>query len=345
MKLLIIGGTTFIGQHMVDTALARGHEVTLFNRGLTNPDLFPNIEHLHGDRSSADDLQRAFNGRKWDAVIDNCGYVPRFVRMSAEALTNKVEHYVFTSTISVYSSNAIPQMDESGPLFTLDDPTVEEISGGNYGGLKVLCEQAVDEAMQGRSIHVRAGMIVGPRDYMNRFPYWVRRIAEGGEVLAPGNPDAPVQVIDARDLAEFTIDMAEQRKRSAFNATGPDYRLTMRDLLETCRTVASSDVAFTWVSDEFLLANEINPVDGLPYWMPASDAFKDDQEAFNINCDKAIDAGLQFRPLLETVRDTLNWLHEGQAAHIAKRAVSIQSGISREREAELLQAWHESAGH
>jgi 2'-hydroxyisoflavone reductase len=345
MKLLIIGGTTFIGQHMTETALARGHEVTLFNRGQTNPHLFPNVEKLHGDRSSDDDLQRAFNGRTWDAVIDNSGYIPRHVRMSAKLLADKVEHYAFTSTISVYSSSKIPQMDESGPLHILPDPTVEDISGGNYGGLKVLCEQAVEAAMPGRAIHIRAGMIVGPRDYMNRFPYWVRRIAEGGEVLAPGNPDAPVQVIDARDQAEWTVDMCEQRVSGVFNATGPAYRLTMRDLLETCRTAANSDATFTWASDEFLLANEVAPVDGLPYWLPNTDEFKDEQEIFNISCSKAIAAGLTFRPLLDTARDTLEWLRAGQSAHIAKRAVSIQSGISREREAELLQAWHESTEH
>src|SRR5262249_24652740 len=153
-----------------------------------------------------------------------------------------------------------------------------------------------------------------------------------------------VQVIDARDQAEWTVSMAEQRTNGIFNVTGPAYRLTMRDLLETCRTAANSDASFTWVSDEFLLANEINPVDGLPYWIPDTDAFADDQQAFTINCDKAIAAGLTFRPLLDTVRDTLNWLREGQAAHIAKRAVSIQSGITRERETELLQKWHESTG-
>lgn len=345
MKLLILGGTTFIGQHMVETALARGHQVTLFNRGQTNPHLFPNVEQLHGDRGSPDDLQRAFNGRTWDAVIDNCGYIPRHVRMSAEALTDKVKHYAFTSTISVYSSSKIPQMDERGPVHTLADPTVETVTGETYGGLKVLCERAVDVLFPARAIHIRAGMIVGPHDYMNRFPYWVRRIAEGGTVLAPGKPDAPVQIIDARDQAKWTVDMCEGRVSGTFNVTGPAYRLTMRDLLETCREAASSDAAFTWVSDEFLLANEVAPIEGLPFWLPNTDDFKDEQEIFTINCSKAIAAGLTFRPLLDTARDTLHWLREDPTAPIAKRATRTQSGISREREAELLQMWHESTGH
>ena len=189
MNLLILGGTVFLGRHLVEAALARGHAVTLFNRGQHNPDLFPEVERLRGDRDG--DLQ-ALEGRRWDAVVDTCGYVPRVVRASAEMLAPNVDHYTFISSISVYADTSKPGIDEQAPVGTLDDPTTEEVTGESYGPLKALCEQAAEAAMPGRVLNIRPGLIVGPHDPTDRFTYWVRRVAEGGEVLAPGNPHAPV---------------------------------------------------------------------------------------------------------------------------------------------------------
>src|SRR5688572_29497367 len=197
MRLLVLGGTKFLGRAVVEAAVARGHEPTLFHRGLTNPGLFPDLEHLRGDRDGG---LAALQGRTWDAVIDPSGYVPRIVRASAELLADAVEHYTFISSISVYPSFPTPGMDESSPVGTLEDPTVEDVPA-HYGPLKALCEQAAEAAMPGRVFHVRAGLIVGPNDPSDRFTYWPVRVAKGGDVLAPGSPERPVQIIDVRDLA------------------------------------------------------------------------------------------------------------------------------------------------
>lgn len=227
MKLLIIGGTRFLGRAIVDAALAGGYEITLFNRGQTNPDLYANLETLVGDRDGGLDV---LQGRRWDAVVDTCGYVPRLVRDSARLLADAVEHYTFISTISVYGQFDIVGMDENGPLGTIEDETVEEINGDTYGPLKVLCEKEATAAMEGRALHVRSGLIVGPHDVSDRFSYWPFRVAQRGEVLAPGNPEAPVQFVDVRDIAEWTIRATEVRLTGPYNVTGVDDASLVGDL-------------------------------------------------------------------------------------------------------------------
>lgn len=327
MRLLILGGTRFLGRALVDAALASGHEVTLFNRGQTNPQLYPQVEKLQGDRDGNLD---ALAGRRWDAVIDTCGYVPRVVGASAALLADAVDHYTFISSLSVYSDLTLEGMDEGAPVGTLEDERVEEITGETYGPLKVLCERMVAEKMNGRALQVRAGLIVGPHDATDRFTYWPYRVDQGGEVLAPGNPDNLVQFIDVRDIAAWTVHATEQRLAGPYNVTGPDYRLNMQQVLETCRVVSGSDATFTWVSDAFLQEHEVEPYTELPLWVPA------DYSGFGtFDIQKALDAGLAFRPLADTVNDTLAW----QATRPDNW--EWQNGLAPQREAELLRAWHQ----
>ncbi len=316
---------------MAEAALARGHALTLFNRG-RNADLFPQAENLRGDRDG--DGLDVLKGRTWDAVIDTCGYVPRIVRQSAELLAGSVSRYVFISTISVYSDFKTPGLDESGPLGTLDDPTVEEVSGATYGPLKVLCEQAVEAALPGRALQIRPGFIVGPYDPTDRFTYWPHRINLGGDVLAPGTPSQPVQIIDARDLADWTLAMMEQEAMGFYNATGPDHTLTLGQILETCRTVSGSDARFEWVPDAFLKENDGDSTSLLPFYIPAS---SDMPGLMTASIAKAVAAGLTFRPLADTVQDTLAW-------DKTRPADPLKVGLSPERERELLEKYAAQKG-
>ncbi|HEY7350332.1 MAG TPA: NAD-dependent epimerase/dehydratase family protein [Ktedonobacterales bacterium] len=327
MKLLLLGGTAFLGRHLVEAAQARGHEVTLFNRGQRNPALFPDLEKLRGNRDG--DLA-ALQDRRWDAVIDTCGFVPRIVRASAELLADAVDHYTFISSISVYSDVSKPGVDESGLVGTLQDETAEEVTNEAYGPLKALCEQAAERAMPGRVLNIRPGLIVGPHDPTDRFTYWPHRIAQGGDVLAPGSPERLVQFIDARDLAEWTIRLVEARQTGVYNATGPDYPLTMGQVLEECKRQSGSDARFVWANEKRLLEAGASPWMEVPLWIPESDP---ESGGFSeINCAKAFSAGLTFRPLAETVRDTLAW-DATRPADAERRA-----GIKPEREAHYLQA-------
>jgi 2'-hydroxyisoflavone reductase len=301
MKILVLGGTVFLGRHLVDAALARGHEVTLFNRGQHNAELYPELEKLRGDRDG--DLT-ALQGRRWDAVLDPSGYVPRIVRASAELLAPNVSHYTFISSLSVYGETHTPGMDESTSLATMDDPTSENVQE-HYGALKTLCEQTVESVMPGRALNVRAGLIVGPQDPTDRFTYWPRRVAQGGDVLAPGRPERFVQFIDARDLAEWTLRMVETGGAGAYNATGQHDVTTMADLLRTCKEVSGSDARFVWVEDAFLTEQGAGAWMELPLWIPESDGAM--TGFLRCSSDKAIRDGLRFRPLAETVRDTLAW--------------------------------------
>lgn len=325
MRLLIIGGTRFLGRALVDAALDAGYTVTLFNRGQTNPDLYPQLETLTGDRDGGLDVLR---GRRWDAVIDTCGYVPRLVRDSATLLADAVELYTFISTLSVYADPSVVGVDEDAPLATVEDEAAEEVTGDTYGGLKVLCENAAMEVMNGRALLVRPGLIVGPHDPTDRFTYWPVRVDRGGEVLAPGPFDAAVQIVDARDLAAWTLDATAQRLTGPYNVTGPAETLTMADVLRTCHEVAGSEAEFTWVSEEFLLENEVAPYSEMPLWVPSNLA---GFNAFDIS--KALDAGLTFRPLTDTVRDTLAW------AVVRPDDYTLRAGMPPEREAELLRKW------
>jgi 2'-hydroxyisoflavone reductase len=326
VKILILGGTVFLGRATVEAALARGHELTLFNRGKQNADLFPGVEKLRGDRDG--DLS-ALMGRYWDAVIDPSGYFPRLVRASAELLAGMVEHYTFISTISVFADFKTKGMDESAPVAKIDDESLEQITGETYGALKALCEQAAERALPGRSLTIRPGLIVGPHDPSDRFTYWPVRVARGGEVLAPNRPGYLIQVIDVRDLAEWTVRMVEAKQTGVFNATGPEYPLTMDRLLQESKRVSGSDAHFTWVSEEFLQAQDATAWTEVTLWMPEAG-----NEGFStINVNKAFAAGLTFRPLSDTVRDTISW-DASRPAETVRR-----NGIKPEREQAWLDAW------
>jgi 2'-hydroxyisoflavone reductase len=330
MDILIIGGTVFLGRALVEAARARGHALTLFNRGRSNPELALDAEQIHGDR--AGDLS-ALAGRRWDAVIDTCGYVPRIVRHSAAALAGATDHYTFISSISVYASTREPGVDESAPVGVIEDPTVEKVTGETYGPLKALCEQAAEEELPGRVLVIRPGLIVGPNDPTDRFTYWPARVARGGEVLAPGRPDRATQVIDVRDLAEWTIALVEGRQTGVYNATGPDHVLTMGELLDTSREVSDSDARTVWVDEGFLLEQGVGPWMELPLWLPESDP---DAAGFSaIDVSKAIAAGLRFRPLRETVRATLEW------AGTRPPEYAWRAGLAPDKEQALLKAWEE----
>jgi 2'-hydroxyisoflavone reductase len=315
VRLLIIGGTRFLGRALVEDALARGHEVTLFNRGQTNPELFPEAEKIHGDRDGG---LSALEGRSWDAVVDTCGYFPRVVRASAEALAGSVGRYAFISTISVYADLSEP-VDESSPLGTIEDETVEEFGPEfqNYGPLKALCERAVQDVFGDRALIIRPGFIVGPHDPTDRFTYWPVRVARGGPMLAPGPPDRPFQFIDVRDLAAWTLRMVEEGSSGVFNATNEGVPLI--ELLH------GADIA--WVPDEWLVEQGVGEED-LPLWSPDL-AFGALHEA---DVSAAVARGLSFRPAEETARDTLEW--RGADAELA-------TGLSADRESELLAAWRE----
>lgn len=329
MKILILGGTVFLGRAIVETCVARGHEVTLFNRGQRNPDLFPELEQLRGNRDG--DLE-ALRGRRWDAVIDPSGYLPRLVRASAELLADAVDHYTFISSISVYAGFPTRGMDEDAPLGTLDDPSIEEITGETYGPLKVLCEQAVQATLLGRALIIRPGLIVGPHDPTNRFTYWVDRVARGGDVLAPDAPEQDVQLIDVRDLAEWTVRLVERKQTGVYNATGPDYHLTLREVLETCKATTGSDARWVWADQEFLAAQGVEEWTGLPLWIRDTP----DMVGFSaVSIDRALAEGLTLRPLATTVADTLAWSRT-LPADAERRA-----GLTPEREAELLRLWRD----
>ena len=326
MQLLIIGGTRFLGRALVDEALAAGHSITLFNRGQSNPGLYPDVEQIHGNRDGG---LGALAGRRWDAVIDTCGYVPRIVRAAADALAEAVEHYTFISSLSVYADPLPISADEDAPPATIADETVEEITGETYGALKALCERTAAEGMGGRALSVRSGLIVGPHDASDRFNYWPARVARGGEVLAPESPDYGVQFIDVRDLARWTLRATEQRLTGPYNVTGPERPLPLGNLLDTARAVTGSDARFTWVSGTFLLEQGVGPFVELPLWVPSEDAGFN-----NFAIGRALAAGLTFRPVEETVRDTLAWLATRPADHVGR------AGLPAEREAELLRLWH-----
>ena len=334
MKLLVLGGTKFLGRHVVETALARGDEVTIFNRGLHNAELYPEVEKLRGDRDGGLDVLR---GRRWDAVVDTSGYVPRVVRASAEALADAVDLYVFISSMSVYADSRRPN-DEGSPVGKLADETVEEVTGETYGPLKALCERAAESALRGRVLNVRAGLIVGPYDPTGRFTYWTERVARGGEVLAPAPRERQIQFVDARDLAAWILRMIDARRAGVFNATGPDYALTMEGFLEACRDASGSDARFTWVDEKFLLDNGVEAWGELPLWLPESD----EQHRFFLaqNCERAFDAGLAFRPVADTARDTLAWQRAGSPGIAANAPNSVQAHtLKPERERELLAEW------
>jgi 2'-hydroxyisoflavone reductase len=319
MKLLVLGGTLFLGRHVVDQALSAGHEVTIFTRGRTNPDLFPEAEHLGGDRDEGLD---ALHDRGWDGVINTSGYVPRVLRQSAELLRDNVGRYVFVSSVSAYADMSKP-IDESSPLAPLNDPFSEEYRGPDYGPLKAACERVVEEVYGERGTSVRAGLIVGPYDPTERFTYWPRRLAEGGDVLAPGTPGDRVQFIDARDLAGWLVELAQRGPGGPLNATGPADPLTRGEALTRIAAAVGGDVRLHWVDDEAVLAAGIEPWMELPLWLPGDEY----AELMTVDISKALAAGLTFRPLEQTAVDTLAW---------SRGAGEQRPTLSRDKERTLL---------
>jgi 2'-hydroxyisoflavone reductase len=323
MDLLILGGTGFLGRHLTEAALGDGHRVTLFNRGLKEPGLFHEVEKIQGDRDRGLSVLR---GRRWDAAIDTCGYLPRVVRASAGLLADAVDHYTFVSSISVYSEDIVPGADEEASVQELANPTVEEVNGETYGGLKALCERAAEEEMGGRVFKVRPGLISGPHDPTDRFTYWPRRIAAGGEILVPDSPERHVQFIDVRDLATWIVEMAADQQTGTYNATGPEYELG--GLLKECEEISRSDAQLVWVSEDFLEENGVEPFTELPLWVPRGSG-----AILAVDCGRAIAAGLTFRSVSETITDVLEWDR-------TRAETELAAGLKPERERELLSAWH-----
>jgi 2'-hydroxyisoflavone reductase len=326
----MLGGTGFLGPHTVEAAVRRGHKVTLFNRGKTRPGLFPDLEKLQGDREKGD--LKALEGRKWDAVVDTSASVPRWVKQAAEVLGPAPGHYLYVSSVSVYADLSKPGTDETAAVATIADPKIEKVDGETYGALKALSEKAAEAAYPGKVAVVRPGLIVGPDDPTDRFTYWPVRVARGGEVLAPGAPDDPIQLIDVRDLGEFLIRLVEDRTRGVFNALGPAGKLSMGRTLSACKEVAGSDALFTWADAGFLEKQGVQPWSDMPAWVPNGG----DTAGFaKVSNARAIKAGLTFRPMGDTARATLDWFNELPPERRAK----LRAGISPEREAKVLAAW------
>ena len=333
MRILVLGGTRFVGRAFVEEALADGHEVTLFNRGETNPDLFPDVEKVRGDRT--DSLEPLTSlGKTWDAVYDPSCYVPRVARMAAEALEDLAGHYAFVSSLSVYDDLSRTNQDESGHLGEIDDPTIEEITEESYGPLKVLAEREIERVYGERALILRPGYICGPYDSLWRMPYWLHRMTRGGEVLAPESPDAPAQLIDARDIARFSLRLAGGGDGGAFNLCAPQEPYGLGDLLRiAAETVGQGDVRFTWVSADFLVEHGLHTFEALPWWVPPQEI------AFSrFDASKALAAGLAVRPIEASFRDCWAWQTSGEEIPVRE-----DRGLPPEREAELLAAWHARA--
>ncbi|MDQ3179446.1 MAG: NAD-dependent epimerase/dehydratase family protein [Acidobacteriota bacterium] len=342
MKILIIGGTKFLGRHLINAALKNNHKVTLFNRGKKYSDeKIENVEQIHGDRNS--DLDR-LSGRNWDAVIDTCGYLPQTVKVSAEALKDAVNQYVFVSSISVYPNYYRMDFDETAKVSEMSDEQkikADKIdSKGDitaivledmYGALKILCEREVEKVFPDKNLIVRSGLIVGAFDPTDRFTYWAMRVARGGEVLAPGTPNRFVQMIDGRDLAEWIIKMVEENATGIYHATSKPFELTFAKMLEEIKAVSKSDAEFVWVSEEFLNRESVEEWSEMPLYLAES---SEEAKGFlSANVDKALAKGLKFRPLSDTIRETINWRKT--------KTDELKAGISAERETELLRRWRQ----
>lgn len=338
MKILIIGGTKFLGRHLIDAALQKGYEITLFNRGRSYADepIF-DVEQIHGDRNF--DLEK-LSGRTWDACVDTCGYLPQSVKKSAEFLADKVNRYVFISSGSVYDDLSELNYNETTRTAKLDERQQKEIEkidrngelngqtlGANYGALKVLCEEAAEAAMPNRVLSVRAGMIVGAFDWTDRFAYWVMHVARGGDVLAPGKAENFVQLIDARDLSEWIIEMIEEGESGIFNATGKPFALDFGKMLDAMKNAVESDARFVWADENFLTENAVAPWSEMPFYL--SESNENMRNFLTMNVDKALQKGLKFRPLPDTILEVWNWRKT--------QNFEMNTGISAVREKELLE--------
>jgi len=330
LRVLILGGTGFIGPHFVEVLRAQGHTITLFNRGRRNPGLFKDIETLIGDRDGKLD---ALRGRDWDVVIDDSGFVPRIVRQSVELLHDHVQHYIYISSISAYADLSKPNLDEDQPLAVLGDPTVEQMSDAAYGGLKALCEQVVQKAYGKRSAAIRPSYIVGPGDTSDRFTYWPVRVSRGGEMLAPGTASDPIQFIDVRDLADFMRLCVERRIGGSYNLCNAPHSVTMGSLLDTSKKISHADTHFVWADATFLEQQHLTDSGELPIWSPPTGATAG---AALISPARAVAQGLRFRSLETTITDTLAWQRQRPAAHNMNGGQKLRAGLSPERETELL---------
>ncbi len=342
LRLLILGGTGFTGPHQVRYALSRGHKVTVFNRGKTHPGELPDgVEQLIGDRNGQLD---ALKGRQWDVVIDNPTTLPVWVRDAAEILKGNVDRYVFISTISVYADNSKPGSDESGSLekYTGADPmqetlkTLADSKYALYGPLKALSEQEAQKQFPGQALIIRPGLIVGPGDETDRFTYWPFRVDRGGTILAPGAPADPVQFIDARDLAEWTVRMAERRETGVYNATGPEKPLAVGAMLDGIKAALHAQASFLWTNADFLAAQKVEGWSDLPVWVPPTG----ETAGFaSRSIQRALDKGLTFRSLADTTTATLEWFK----TQPPERQAKLRAGLTSEREKAVIAAWDASA--
>jgi len=332
LNILILGGTGFTGPHQVAYAVARGHTVTVFNRGRSEADLPDGVERLYGDRNASE--LDALRGRTWDVVIDNPTSLPFWVRDAGQILGNATSQYIFISTISVYASTAQVGMDETAATapYNGEDALAERQVGPLYGALKAASEREAEKWFPGKVTVIRPGLIVGDGDESDRFTYWPVRVARGGEVLAPGRPGDPVQFIDARDLAEWTIRMAESKSIGVYNATGPATELGIGAMLDGMKQAIGSNATFTWVPAEFLAEQRVRPWSHMPVWVPPVGQTAGFAQ---VSIARALEKGLTFRPLADTTRSTLEY-HRSRPA---ERQAQLRSGITAEREAEVLAAW------
>ncbi len=332
MNVLFMGGTGFIGPHMVRAMVAQGHNVTLFNRGKSNPHLFQELEKIKGDRLSADDLAQLSN-RKWDLIVDSSCYIPRAVNMLMEAVSrDTIKQYIFISTISVYKNFSGKGLHEGSALATMDDPASEDV-GKWYGALKVLCERAAEKALPERVTNLRCGLIIGPGDSTDRFTYWPERIAHGGEVLAPGTGDDHLQTIDVRDLADWVALCASRNITGTYNSTNPAGLYQFRDVLNLCKQHLNSNAKLTWVPADFLKEQHVQEMRDLPLWVAPNGPMSG---IWHANSDLATSKGMKHRPLAESIVDTHKWFQSLPKERQEKR----KAGMSLQREQEILAAWH-----
>ncbi len=333
LNILVLGGTGFLGPHTVQAAIDRGHTVTLFNRGKTNPELFSDLEKIKGDRNT-DDIKK-LAGRKWDAVIDTSAYYPRSVNMAMEVLKENVGQYLFVSTISVYADWSKVNMDETSNVGTIEDQTTEEITGQSYGPLKALCEQAAEKHMPGKVSNIRPGLIVGPRDKTDRFTYWPVRIKKGGKILAPGSGSDFIQYIDVRDLGEWMVHCLEKNIVGIYNAQSNGADITIKQLLDTCVRVLNPKAELVWVATDFLEKHEVAAWQEMPTWIPPKDEYAG---SGTMSSKKAYANGLKERKMETVIKDCYQWF----ASLPQERQAKVRAGISSEKEAKVLKAWSDS---
>jgi 2'-hydroxyisoflavone reductase len=334
MRILALGGTRFVGRHIVEAARARGHAVTVFNRG-RSPLPWDDVEQLIGDRESGD--LEALRERAWDVCIDVSAYLPQHARASAELLANHVPRYVFISTASVYVVDPAGGMDETTALLPAALDEDEAVSAELYGARKVACEQEVERVFPGRTLIIRPGIVAGPHDPTNRFTWWVERLARDGEVLGPGAPDAPVQLVDGRDLGAFAVTLAERQTTGIFNACGQPS--SFGEMIEACRVGAGTSPQITWVSEQRLLANGVEPFTEMPLWLPDE---PENRAFYSMSNARARAQGLELRHLADTARDTWEWLRAVRAGELPEPIAGgfVARGLSPEREAALLAGGH-----